>query len=126
MSSINISTGNYIKAIFTLNNGEKGVGVKSCEIAKYLKVTRPAVSMAMSELKEKNLIDKYDYGKITLTEEGFKLASSLFRKQLVMKRLFRYIGIEETNCKRYAIALEKIISLEDADRIESFLNDSKS
>ena len=68
------SAENYLETILILKN-KNGV-VKSIDIVHELGITKPSVSVAMKNLKQKGLISVEEKGYIELTEEGVPVRGS--------------------------------------------------
>lgn len=56
------------------------------DIQKILHVSKPSIVNAVSQLKEKGLINKEKYGYITLTRSGEKKSKRLYRKHTSIRR----------------------------------------
>lgn len=105
----NESTENYLEAILILS--ERLPQVRSIDIANELQFKKPSVSIAMKNLRNKNLITVNEFGFIYLTDEGKKIAESIYERHKVLTDFFVSIGVSEK------------IAMEDACRIEHVISD---
>ncbi len=105
----NESTENYLEAILILS--ERLPQVRSIDIANELEFKKPSVSIAMKNLRNKNLITVNEFGFIYLTDEGKKIAESIYERHKVLTDFFVSIGVSEK------------IAMEDACRIEHVISD---
>ena len=99
----------YLETILFLHN--KNGQVRSIDIANELKFTKPSVSIAMKNLREKEYITMADNGYITLTEKGRKRAESVLERHTILSDWLISIGVS------------KETALEDACRVEHDLSD---
>ena len=67
----NESSEDYLETILILGN--KSSLVRAVDIASEMGFKKPSVSVAMKNLRQKNLITVADNGDIRLTEEGHKI-----------------------------------------------------
>ena len=72
---ITVSKEDYLKAIFEAESeGEAGI---SRTLANWLKVSPPAVTMALRRLTRDGLVDVRKDGRVRLTEEGRQIAKRI-------------------------------------------------
>lgn len=72
------SAENYLETILMLS--EKQPYVRSIDIATELGFSKPSVSVAMKNLRVNNLILVNDEGHITLTDEGRRIAETIYER----------------------------------------------
>ncbi len=112
---ITISKENYLKAI--LEAEAEGETVIAATLARWLKVSAPAVTMAIRRLKRDGLIHVRKSGQITLTGAGREIASRLLtRHQLIERMLTEVFGMEWYKVHEEAEHLEHAVS-EDFERL---------
>jgi DtxR family Mn-dependent transcriptional regulator len=112
---ITISKENYLKAI--LEAEAEGETVIAATLARWLRVSAPAVTMAIRRLKRDSLIFVRKSGQITLTPAGRDIASRLFtRHQLIERMLTEVFGMEWYKVHDEAEQLEHAVS-EDFERL---------
>jgi len=110
----------YLKTIYNL---EAVTGAaRTGDIAKVLQITPGSVTNTLEVLEEKGLVAREPYKGVKLTEEGRKLALSVFRRHRLAERLltdilhFDWIESHEEACMlehavsdRLASAMEKVL-----------------
>ncbi|HHX80645.1 MAG TPA: metal-dependent transcriptional regulator [Acholeplasmataceae bacterium] len=114
----------YLEAILIVENRDKKV--KSVKIAELLGVSKPGVNKAMNVLKDNNLIDKVDYGDISLTDKGREIANRIYEKHLLIKEFLIKLGVSETTAEQDCCKIEHILSDETLKQIKNFLNEKKN
>ena len=121
---ITISKENYLKAI--LEAEAEGEPVIAATLARWLKVSAPAVAMAIRRLKRDGLITVRKSGEIHLTPAGREIASRLLKRhQLIERMLTEIFGMEWYKVHDEAEHLEHAVS-EDFERLlEQKLGDSE-
>ena len=111
---LTISKEDYLKAIAEAE-AEEG-SVIAATIARWLKVTPPAVTLAMRRLRRDRLIEVDRKGRIILTKAGREISDKLrFRHHLVERMLLEMLGMEWFKVHEEAERLEHSIS-EDLER----------
>lgn len=116
----------YLRAIFCLNEQE-ATKVKSIDIAKYLKVSKPAVSEMLKKLKKDEYLEMNPYSDITLTHKGFEEAQKLTYKHRVIELFLKEIlNFKENEIHEEAHKLEHSVSDEVAKRLAEILKNPKS
>lgn len=101
---------NYIETIYILS--KKKPVVRSVDIAKELGYKKPSISIAMKALKEQELITVTEEGYIYLTDEGLKIAKSVYDRHLVLTDLLKSLGVSESVAEEDACRIEHVISEE--------------
>ena len=100
----------YLEAILVLQE-QKGV-VHSIDVAQHLGYSKPSVSRAMSILRASGHITMEKDGQLKLTEEGLRVASSIYeRHQLLTSWLVR-LGVSPETAAEDACRIEHDISEE--------------
>lgn len=100
---------NYVKAIYILSRwGE----VRPYQLADYLSVSRPTVSITIRSLVEKGFVRVDDRKEIHLTRKGLKLAKDIEEKHKVLYDLLVSLGVDERVASRDACKMEHQISEE--------------
>ena len=100
----------YLEAILVLQQ-QKGV-VHSIDVAQHLGYSKPSVSRAMSILRASGHITMEKDGQLKLTEEGLRVASSIYeRHQLLTSWLVR-LGVSPETAAEDACRIEHDISEE--------------
>lgn len=99
----------YLETILLLQNrlGQ----VRSIDIANEMNFTKPSVSIAMKNLREKAYITMSESGYITLTESGKKRAENVLERHTILSDWLISIGVSRQT------------ALEDACRVEHDLSE---
>ena len=106
----------YLETILMLY---KSTGqVRSIDIANEMNFTKPSVSIAMKNLREKGYITMADNGYITLTESGKKRAESVLERHTILADLLISIGVNEETAREDACKVEHDLSEESFEAIK--------
>lgn len=106
---ITISKENYLKAIAEAES--EGENVKAVTLSRWLKVSAPAVTMAIKRLKRDQLIRAGEDSQIQLTPAGREIANRLlYRHHLIERMLAEIFGLEWYKTHDEAEALEHAVS----------------
>ena len=107
---VNESAENYLETILVLSH-QKPV-VRAVDIAEELDFKKSSVSVAMKNLRQKNLITVADNGDIRLTEEGHKIADKVYERHQLISSWLMMLGVQEKTALHDACRIEHIISEE--------------
>ncbi|HEY2841996.1 MAG TPA: metal-dependent transcriptional regulator [Bryobacteraceae bacterium] len=108
---ITISKENYLKAIAEAES--EGETVIAATLARWLKVSAPAVTMAIRRLKRDGLIRVAASGELNLTRDGREIASRVLnRHHLIERMLTEIFGMEWFKVHDEAEQLEHAVSSE--------------
>lgn len=102
------ATENYLETILQLK--KKNGNVRSVDIANELGYSRPTVSVAMKDFREKGYVTVNSEGFIFLTESGKKIAETILERHVVLSEILISLGVSENVAKVDACALEHDIS----------------
>lgn len=106
---ITVSKEDYLKSI--LEAETEGEAVISARLAHLLKVSPPAVTMALRRLKKDGLVRVETSGEVRLTAEGRKIARKLaLRHHLIERMLSEMFGMEWWKVHDEAERLEHAVS----------------
>jgi Mn-dependent DtxR family transcriptional regulator len=119
MEKIYESAENYLETILILK--ERNGSVRSIDIVRELDFSKPSVSVAMKNLKEKGLISIDGSGNISLTEEGLTIASEVYDRHKVLSRALIELGVSEETAAVDACRIEHYISSESFDKIKEYI-----
>ena len=106
----NESSEDYLETILILGN--KSSLVRAVDIASEMGFKKPSVSVAMKNLRQKNLITVADNGDIRLTEEGHKIADKVYDRHQLISSWLMMLGVQEKTALHDACRIEHIISEE--------------
>ena len=110
------SAENYLETILIIKN-KKGA-VKSIDIVHELGITKPSVSVAMKNLKQKGLITVEEKGYIELTEEGCNIADMVYERHVVISKMLEKLGVSPDIAVKDACKIEHVISVESFQAIK--------
>jgi DtxR family Mn-dependent transcriptional regulator len=111
---LTISKENYLKAIAEAES--EGEIVIAATLARWLKVSPPAVTMAVKRLKRDRVIKVARAGQISLTPKGREIADGLLKRHHLIERMLTEIfGMEWYKVHEEAEQLEHVVS-EDFER----------
>lgn len=109
----------YLETILLL---QKSAGqVRSIDIANEMNFTKPSVSIAMKNLREKGYITMADNGYITLTESGRERAESVLERHTILTDLLVRIGVSRDTAMADACKIEHDLSDESFEAIKRAL-----
>lgn len=84
--------------------------MRSIDIASELDYSKPSVSVAMKNLREKGYIATDDDGYITLTESGQKIAESMYERHMLISDWLIYLGVDKKTAVGDACRMEHAMS----------------
>ena len=102
------STENYLETILVLSI--KGNQVRSVDIANELEFSKPSVSIAMKNLREKEYILTDADGYITLTLKGRKIADSVYERHVAISDWLVFLGVDKKTAVQDACRMEHTMS----------------
>ncbi|NOY57389.1 MAG: metal-dependent transcriptional regulator [Calditrichaeota bacterium] len=115
------TTQEYIEVIRDLENENKVARVK--DIADRRGVSRSSVSIILNQLLDKDLIAHEQYGHVSLSRKGRRLANDLERRHQAIKEfLVKVLGVSEENAEKDACKFEHDISKETFTAFSRFLS----
>ena len=118
--NIHESAENYLEAILAL--GEKGVPVRSIDVAQHLNVSKPSVSRAMSLLREGGFVVMDANGFLTLTGDGLEIARRIYERHLLLTKWLVHLGVDDKVAAEDACRIEHDLSVESFDALREHIN----
>lgn len=112
----------YLEKILYLQN--KHGQVRSIDIANEMNFSKPSVSVAMKNLREKNYITMASDGYITLTASGKKRAESVLERHTLLSDWLISIGVNKETALADACKIEHDLSEESFEAIKRALRSS--
>lgn len=106
----NESIEDYLETILFLQN--KNGHVRSIDIANEMNFSKPSVSIAMKNLREKEYITTNENGHILLTEKGKIQAESVMEKHNILSNWLISLGVDKEIAVQDACRMEHDISEE--------------
>lgn len=114
----NESSENYLETILLLS--KKLPVVRAVDIANELDFAKPSVSIAMKNLREKELITFSEQGFIYLTDSGREIAEMIYERHLLLSAWLTSLGVPEDIAAQDACKIEHVISKESFEAIRTF------
>lgn len=111
---------NYLETILILSKEKPDV--HSIEIATTLGFSKPSVSVAMKNLRQKNLIIMNEENHIYLTEEGREIAEKIYERHQLLSKLLMSLGVSEKTALEDACRIEHDISEESFAAIKAHVS----
>ena len=109
----------YLETILML---QKSRGqVRSIDIANEMNFTKPSVSVAMKNLREKEYLTMDSTGYITLTEAGRQRAEDVLERHTILADLLMSIGVSKETALADACKVEHDLSEESFEAIKRAL-----
>ncbi len=106
----------YLETILLL---QKRIGqVRSIDIAGEMNFTKPSVSIAMKNLREKSYITVSEGGFINLTESGRARAESVLERHTILSDWLISLGVSKETALADACRVEHDLSEESFDAIK--------
>ena len=106
----NESIEDYLETILTL---QKKLGqVRSIDIANEMNFSKPSVSVAMKNLREKGLITIDEGSHILLTDSGKKQATDVLEKHTILTNWLISLGVDKEIAQEDACRMEHDMSNE--------------
>ena len=111
----------YLETIFVLS--KKLPLVRSVDVSEYLGYSKPSVSRAVGLLKNGGFITVRENGELVLTEEGFRIASTMLERHTILSQCLIRLGVNEQTALEDACKIEHVISEESFDAIKKHITE---
>lgn len=108
----------YLEAILILSMKQNHV--RSIDVTNYLNYSKPSVSIAMSFLKDSDLITMDEKHFIHLTDEGRKIAKKIYERHEFFTKFLIKIGVDEKIAEEDACKMEHAISEKSFEHMKAF------
>ncbi len=115
----NESSEDYLEAVLIIKN-EKG-SARSIDVARFLSVTKPSVSVAMKQLREKGFVTVDDLGHISLTDSGFAIASKIYERHDLLSKALMRLGVDRETAVADSCKIEHDLSDISFQKIKEYL-----
>ena len=122
--TVHESEENYLETILVL--GLKGSQVRSIDIVNELEFSKPSVSIAMKNLRSKGYIVMDDNGYITLTDEGQKIAATIYERHVAISDWLISLGVDKITAVQDACKMEHTISEKSFVALKKHIGKGKS
>ena len=113
------SAENYLETVYIL--GKSGRKVRSIDIVNELDYSKPSVSVAMKNLRERGYIETDAQGCITLTEKGRQIAESMYERHMLISNWLVSLGVNEKTAADDACKMEHAMSEESFTAIKKHI-----
>ncbi len=120
MARIQESAENYLETILILSR-RKG-SVRSIDVAAELEFSKPSVSVAMKNLREKGCVTVDGDGLISLTEQGRRIAEQIYERHTLFTKWLISLGVDEKVAAEDACRIEHVISAETFQAIKDHVS----
>ena len=111
----------YLETIYLLEKSQGHAHV--AEISKALNISKPSVTKAMDQLKNRLLINKDDYGPVTLTPKGRELSQEIYDRHLIITEYLRQsLNLSLVDAEENACRMEHVITDTLLNSIKEYLN----
>ncbi|NLW69616.1 MAG: metal-dependent transcriptional regulator [Eubacteriaceae bacterium] len=112
---IHKSSEDYLEAMLMMQ--EKHGFIRSVDVAEQLGVTKPSVSYSTKRLREAGYISFDGDSRITLTDEGLKIARHIYERHKALTDFFVHLGVNEKTAREDACRVEHDLSDETFNAI---------
>ena len=115
----------YLETILLIKERTQSGLVRAVDIANELGFSKPSVSRALGQLKDKGLITIEFSGAIVFTPEGLEYAKKVFERHRILTYFLRYVlSVPAVQAEQDACRIEHVISDITVDRMVMFLKDN--
>lgn len=118
------SVEDYLEAILVL--GQTHANIRSIDVANYLNFSKPSVSVAMKNLRNRNYITVDSDGFIHFTEEGRALASEVYERHTIFMNWLISLGVPPEIAAVDACRVEHDLSDESFQAMKAYILKSQS
>lgn len=116
MRKIQESAENYLETILILT--QRNGSVRSIDVAAELEFSKPSVSVAMKNLREKDCVTVDSEGFITLTKRGMEIAEKVYERHTLFTQWLVSLGVDPQVAAEDACRIEHVISEETFQAIK--------
>ena len=113
---IHESAENYLETIYILSK-KKPQG-RSIDIVNEHHFSKPSISVAMKNLRSKDLIIMDEGGHMHLTPSGLAIAAKIYERHTLLSKLLVMLGVNEKTAIEDACRMEHVISEESFEAIK--------
>ena len=113
------SVEDYLETILILNKSL--ANVRSIDIANELNYSKPSVSVAMKNLRQKGYVTVSGEGFILLTEEGRALAETVYKRHSILSQWLIRLGVTPETAIADACKMEHDMSAESFEAVKAYL-----
>ena len=117
------SSENYLESILVLS--QRIPHVRAVDIAAEMNFSKPSVSVAMKNLRNKNHISIDNYGFITLTPSGREIATAVYERHTVLSNWLISMGVAPEVAAEDACKMEHQISNESFQALKRYIESNQ-
>jgi Mn-dependent DtxR family transcriptional regulator len=114
----------YLETILILS--KNGGLVRSINVANTLGYSRPSISIAMKNLREKELVTVDEGGYITLTKAGRGIAESMYERHTLISDWLIFLGVDKNTADNDACKIEHFMSEQSFLAIKKHIEEWKA
>ena len=107
----------YLEAILMLQ--KKNGMVRSIDLARHMRFTKPSISHAVGVLKKEGLLTVGTDGYLHLTDEGRGVAEKIYERHLFFTEQLVAVGVDQETAERDACRVEHAISEESFQKLKA-------
>ena len=112
---------NYLETIYMLSLEHNEV--HAIDICTYLSYSRPTVSIVLRQMREHGLVTVNEDNHIFLTDEGLKIALSIYERHQVLSQMLMMLGVEPELAQHDACKIEHDLTPETFEAIKKHYHD---
>ena len=109
----------YLETIYILS--QRLPVVRSIDIATERGYSKPSVSVAMKNLRNRDLITVSSEGYITFTEQGKQIASDTYERHMLLYNWLVNLGVDEETAAQDACKMEHDISKQSFEALKKYI-----
>lgn len=113
------SVEDYLETILILKS--RLPQVRSIDIANEMHFSKPSVSVAMKNLRNRDYITVTEEGFICLTEEGLSVAKTVYERHSLLSNWLMELGVNSDTAVADACKMEHDISAESFDALKKHI-----
>jgi DtxR family Mn-dependent transcriptional regulator len=113
------SVEDYLETILILSS--RLPQVRSIDIANEMHFSKPSVSVAMKNLRNRNYITVTEEGFICLTEQGLSIAQTVYERHSLLSKWLMQLGVSPDTAVADACKMEHDISPESFDALKKHI-----
>lgn len=113
----------YLEAILIL--GSRNETVHSVDLARHMNFSKPSITHATKELRNKGYLKMESNGNLKLTEEGRQIAEKIYERHLFFKEQLIKAGVDSENAEKDACRIEHAISEESFQKLKASVEKSR-
>ena len=113
----------YLETIYMLSLHSSEV--RSIDVPRHLGYSKPSVSVAMKNLREKKHIKVDEQGFIHLTPSGLEIANMIYERHTLLSSWLIHLGVPADVAAADACKMEHVISKESFEAIKRHVYENK-